>query len=590
MPADDFIPGDRLEQARVLAYQDPLRSMELARLTLAEAEAAGDEAVAARAGWLLALGEMRVGQAEAGEQALQTARRRYGEAGDLRGQRLCDEVRAIGLRRLGHLSACRALLEDIDRRCIPPEDDFDLFLAHNSRAITLKALGLTDLTLTHFYAALDAAERLRWAGPRVVAAANLGGFHLDLHNLDDALTISRRAQQAALSAEMAPIIGTATVNLIAISYALGQRREARALTDFLIANEGRLLPGALQGFAAYVALGYLAGGDLTRAQAWLDQAGHHPNASIDSGELRAWVQARTLLEQGDAAAACRTVEGALASQDPRRGGSPPYDRLELLRAAADAFERHGDLSRAMAYLRRAQQVHEDLLGRSARARYRALQADAEYRQAQRERDEALAREHTAAEDRQRLEQLNQALRAQVEANERLQAALREQAVRDSLTALHNRRHLTEAAPAAIGFARRKRQPLTLALLELDHFKAVHDRHGRAGGDRLLLAVAELLRGACRSSDMVCRWGGEEFVLLMTDTSRDVAAGVLLRLQQALARAHVVLDSGLPLEPASFTAGIVSLVEGDHALDDLMRRADAVLQAAKRSGDARIEAA
>ncbi len=582
--------AERLEQARFLSYQDPLQSLKLARDACRAAEAAGDQNLAAWAGWLVALAEMRIGDPQVGEAALLEARGRFVALDDARGQRLCDEVRAIGLRRLGQLSACRSLLEEIDRRGVLPADDFDAFLAHNSRALTLKALGLTDLTLTHFYAAQDAADRLRWPGPRVVAAANLGGFHLDLHNLDDALSISRRAQQAALSAGMAPTIGTATVNLIAISYALGQRREARALTDFLIANENRLLPGALRGYAPYVALGYLAGGDLTRAQAWLDQARELPRVAGAADELRAWVQARTWLEQGDAAAACRTVEGALASQDPRRGGSPPYDRLELLRAAADAFERHGDLSRAMAYLRRAQQVHEDLLGRSARARYRALQAEAEFRQAQRERDDALAREQQAEADRVRLEVLNQALLAQVQANDRLQSALREHAVRDPLTLLHNRRHLNEAAPAAIGFARRKRQPLTLALLEIDQFKAVHEHHGRAGGDRLLLAMAELLRGTCRSSDLVCRWGGEEFVILMTDTARDVATGVLLRLQQGLARARVALDDGSVLEPASFTAGWVMLGEDDTTLDDLMRRADAVLQAAKRSGDTRIRAA
>lgn len=579
-----------VEQARVLSYQDPLRSLALAEAAAARADAAGDRALGAWARWVAALVQVRIGDAAVGEQQLKSARDAFAELEDVRGQRLCDEVRAIGLRRLGQLSACRALLEEIDRRGLPLTDDFDAFVVHNSRAITLKSLGLTDLTLTHFYAAMDAAERLRWPGPRVVAAANLGGFHHDLHNLEDALSISRRAQQAALSAGMAHIIGTATVNLIAISFALGQRREARALTDFLISNESRLLPGALRGYACYIALGYLAGGDLTRAQAWLDEAEHFPNAAGDSGELHGWIQARTQLEQGDAAAACRTIERALAGQDPRRGGSPPYDRLELLRAAADAFERSGDLSRAMAYLRRAQQVHEDLLGRSARARYRALQAESEFRQAQRERDEAVDRERQLAEDRQRLESLNQALIAQVQANEKLQAAMREQAVRDPLTGLHNRRHLLEIAPATIGYARRKRQPLAVALLDLDAFKSINQAHGRAGGDRVLVAVAELLRRACRASDVVCRWGGEEFVLLMVDTSRDVAAGVLLRLQAALAASTVQLESGASLQAVRFSAGIVTLADEDHSLEDLLRRADAVLQGAKGSGRARIEAA
>ena len=81
---------ERVEQARVLSYQDPIRSLELAREALAAAEAETDESAAAQAGWLIALAEMRIGDSESGETALKTARRRFTELGDARGQRLYD--------------------------------------------------------------------------------------------------------------------------------------------------------------------------------------------------------------------------------------------------------------------------------------------------------------------------------------------------------------------------------------------------------------------------------------------------------------------------------------------------------------------
>ncbi len=584
----DALP-EALEQARILAFQDPPRSRLLALELATRAEEAGDTVTLAWARWLVALADLRVLDPATGEPMLAAARAGFAARGDVRGLRLCDELRAIAMQRAGDIGGSRTLLDEIDRRSVPT-DDFDTFLAHSTRGLTLKHLGLTDLTLSHFYAAADAAERLGWIGPRVVATANLGGFHLDLYNLDDALGLCRRAQQAALGAGMPKIIASATASLIQINWALGLGREARTLSDFLIANEQRLLPDALTATAGPIALGYLAGRELRLAQRWLDRV--PPGAGVAQRDLVAWVRARVHLEQGDATAACAAVEARLAEDDTGRVAGAPFDRLELLRAAADAFERQGDLGRAMAFLRRAQQVHEDLLGRGARARWRALQADASMRQARRERDDALRRERDAEIDRQRLQALNQALQAQILTNERLQATLREQALRDPLTGLHNRRHLAEMAPGLIAAARRHGRPLSLAVMTLDPLPQVVDRLGHTEGDRLLVAFAELLQREVRACDAVCRRDGEAFVLLMPESDAATAVLALERLQRALRKSGPRPRAASGEAAISFSAGIATLTPDETGvdLDALLLRADTALQNAKAAGRIRTEPA
>lgn len=553
--------GERLDQARLLAYQQPLRSRELAADAAAGARALGDTLALARAAWLVALADVRVGDADDAAAALAEARRAFAACGHGPGLRLCDEVRAIALRRAGDVAGCRTLLEEIDRRHPLPADDFDAFLAHNSRALTLKGLGLTDRTLSHFHAAVDAADRLGWIGPRVVAAANLGGFHLDLYNLDDALALSRRAQQGALAAEMAPIIGTATANLIVVHWALGQRRDARRLSDFLIGNEHRLMPGALRAFAVLVALGFLAGGELRPAQHWLHEAAAAAGAGGATSDLAAWVQARVHLENGDAAAAVRAVDAALADEDTRRAGGAPFDRLELLRAAADACERHGDIGRAMALLRRAQQVHEELLARSSRARMRALQVETDRQQARREREDAQRHAQELEIERRKVQALDAALQDQARVRAELQARLRELAPSASGTDIPGRRDLQSLSTVLLAGARRRRQPLALALIE------VPDADTAAAG------FGQRLRREVRASDAVGRWDDGAYVLLMPDTDAGRADIALNRLRRGLQHDDA---------PATgFSAAVATLDDGDDGLEPLVVRATDRLRAAQR---------
>src|SRR5204862_7454746 len=104
--------------------------------------------------------------------------------------------------------------------------------------------------------------------------------------------------------------------------------------------------------------------------------------------------------------------------------------------------------------------------------------------------------------------------------EELQGQLREQADRDWLTGLHNRRYLARVVDAAATAG--KGAPVGVAVLDLDHFKQINDRFGHEVGDQVLVRVAALLRGVLRVTDEVARTGGEEFVILMPDTDPEAA--------------------------------------------------------------------
>ena len=162
------------------------------------------------------------------------------------------------------------------------------------------------------------------------------------------------------------------------------------------------------------------------------------------------------------------------------------------------------------------------------------------------------------------------------------AALREEALTDPLTGLYNRRYLWEFLRREWVRAKRRAQPLTVMMVDLDHFKRVNDTFGHQAGDYVLVAVAGLLRNQIRSSDIVCRYGGEEFALVLPDASQE-------RVQQraeAIRSAIRQLDlrhQGVPLGRITASLGIALFP--NHAVDPdtLVAAADAALYTAKSAG-------
>jgi len=154
---------------------------------------------------------------------------------------------------------------------------------------------------------------------------------------------------------------------------------------------------------------------------------------------------------------------------------------------------------------------------------------------------------------------------------------------DNLTGMPNRGHTVKLATAALEAAAAQHQPLTVAIIDLDHFKGINDRCGHAGGDHVLKEFARVSRGSLRAGDILGRWGGEEFLLILPDTTLDAALASIERLR-VLALA-IQVPSSTADDPArvTFSAGLATTAEGARSLDEIIARADAALYEAKNQG-------
>jgi two-component system cell cycle response regulator len=171
------------------------------------------------------------------------------------------------------------------------------------------------------------------------------------------------------------------------------------------------------------------------------------------------------------------------------------------------------------------------------------------------------------------------------------------AMHDTLTGLLNRRAIHDRALSELNRLRRgtANAPLSVIMLDIDHFKSINDRYGHEAGDRALQAVSELLSAQLRSYDGLGRWGGEEFLMLLPGTGLAEALAVAERIRANLAEARPALPDGTQV---SLTAslGVAALADtsagaaGEQWLDDLVRAADRALYRAKSAGRNRVAAA
>lgn len=169
--------------------------------------------------------------------------------------------------------------------------------------------------------------------------------------------------------------------------------------------------------------------------------------------------------------------------------------------------------------------------------------------------------------------------------EKLQDQLREQAIRDSLTGLFNRRYLEENMAQTIARADREKYPISLVMIDIDHFKVVNDTYGHKAGDEMLIALSNLLRKQIRKGDTICRYGGEEFVVMMPHASRKIALQRAEEWRGAFEKLQVPFDS--KMLNTTLSAGIATLSPESNNIDFAMREADIALYRSKSEGRNRI---
>jgi diguanylate cyclase (GGDEF)-like protein/PAS domain S-box-containing protein len=186
---------------------------------------------------------------------------------------------------------------------------------------------------------------------------------------------------------------------------------------------------------------------------------------------------------------------------------------------------------------------------------------------------------------QLLEAANEDLRRYVEEIEHLHAELREQSLRDPLTGLHNRRYVNETLGREMIHAERENLPVSFILADIDHFKKINDTYGHQVGDKVLVEIARLIKEHARGSDIVCRYGGEEFLLVFLNTTRDDAAKRAEEIRHTAAGLRIPHENGTLMVTISF--GLATYPDHGNNAEELIIKADQALYQSKHSGRNRV---
>lgn len=315
----------------------------------------------------------------------------------------------------------------------------------------------------------------------------------------------------------------------------------------------------------------------------------------------------------------RLVDGELAAIDSRAGRVMVIDNRPMMseRIRASLAPRHAvtvatDAAAALAAFEAAEQAFELLIVNLDMEGVDALRICSQFKTAEATRQTPILI-IVDAEDHQRLlrgldmgvndylirpvdkQELQARVATQIRRfryTERLRSSVRasiEMAVTDALTGLHNRRYLENQLPQLVAEAVNGGRLLSVLTLDVDFFKAVNDTYGHDAGDRVLQDVAARIRGAVRASDLACRTGGEEFVVVLPGTDLPTAERVADRIRKTVAAKPFLAAPGQHL-PITASVGVASLMAADESAENLLKRADQALYQAKRGGRNRVVSA
>jgi diguanylate cyclase (GGDEF)-like protein len=450
--------------------------------------------------------------------------------------------------------------------------------------------------LMHAYESGAATGRLE---QRMLAAAALSSVMRDMGDYAQALALNAEvidwntAQNATLSLSVSRYLrGTILSELHDFPAAISEYEKARELSVTLKDTLG-------VAFSDLDICGLLV--DSGRPKEARQRCEDSLRAFEAAGANDVAVQARVTLArvdllEGKAARALKTLNDALrnggADLPPRR--VPPLYKLRShANAALGKFaDSYLDLNE---YLQRQTAVDEARRVRQAatlRARFetdRQLERNAELK-----RELVTARARQSQQKRWTLIAVGTGaiviglLMIQINAIRRHRRQLAIFANQDSLTGLPNRRHAYELAIAAMEQAGAAQIPLTVALIDLDHFKSINDRCGHAAGDKVLQEFALACRASVRDTDVLGRWGGEEFLLVMPGASLETAMIALERLRTLALRIQLpATGAGMRV---CLSAGLATIDPNVKSLDELIASADAALYHAKRDGRDRVRIA
>lgn len=521
--------------------------------------------------------------------ALLHAQALFDAMGDRAGHILAAAGVARGLWRKGRFGEALAAVLPLRDEGLRVLKDEQRGLLLNIIAGCYSAAGDSERAFAYMYQALREMNLAGGHGYDVVLHCNLAHELLQLGDYEEALSHIDRGIARCEHLNNPRLIGALYINRIICLTDLGRAAEAppdvRRVQQIPTDDHGR---GAVAPHFETLAIAAYRAGEMALGDTLLEGALRGVREDIPDDHLElVLAHALQAASRGDAQAALALLQGAEATarRDDVDGLSLRV-RCTVWQALADAHEALGQHSQALAALRAWQRLQALRTHRASRARYQAATLQTELRQLEHQLEENEARRRATEQARAELQLANEQLSHTVAEVRALQGQLSELVVRDALTGLFNRRHLNQTLPALVALAQRTGQPLAVAILDLDHFKAINDNHGHAAGDLLLAAFGQLLGADGRQSDVACRYGGEEFCLLMPGTD---AARAQHKVQALLDqwRARIFAFESRSLQGLTFSAGVTdsTLVPGN--AETLLRAADQELLDAKRKGRARV---
>lgn len=575
-----------------MLHLDSARSFELAEQALAIALNDRD---AGAQGWArLAIGFhlLYFGTPAQARQALEAASACFGQTGERAGAILAGAGLARCLWREGRFAES---LEQV----LPLRDEGLSVLRHDQRSVLLNTIagcysaqGHSEQAFAYMYQALRDSTPSHGHGFDAVLYCNLahellqlGDYHEALRYLDQGIARCQRLKNPRL-------LSVLLINRVICLTELDRAQEA--LLDVL---QVRGLPadasgrGTMASHFETLAIAALRAGELAVGSELVALAWAAPRAVVPNEQVELAIAAALLAGQrGEWSAALQQLDRVLPlvgadDADAAEGLSLRVRCLYFL-TRSELQEQLGDTRQALATLRIWQQLHVARAHLASRARYQAAALQTELLRLQQKLDEQDARRRATERARAELEAINLQLSRKIDEVQSLQAALKEQATRDALTGLFNRRYLNDTLPAAFALARRDRQPLAVAIIDLDHFKATNDRYGHVVGDLLLERFGQMLADNCRESDVACRYGGEEFCLLMPRTDANAARHKVDALLE-LWRTHSLALEGQSLSGLTFSAGIADTRQAPLSAQALLKCADDQLLLAKQTGRSRV---
>ncbi|MBL8514103.1 MAG: diguanylate cyclase [Betaproteobacteria bacterium] len=510
----------------------------------------------------------------------QTARDAFGVAGNTRGRRMAKlENAAIAMRMADWplaLSEFEALIGEFDLNQLDA-DNFYLFFG---LATAYVYAGRLEESLRFGYAGLHLARQLDLQPEIAAITMPLGVALMAAKDPEESDTLNESAIEVADKLGSAGLAKVLRNNRAVALRRIGRLDEALELVEAALASPAPMVGG--QHFVHFNAA------ELHLKREEIDLAEHHLHAAkrlleaqgavgLDLIKLH-YIAGSIARSRGQLAAAIAefgTVDRMLPDVSALRFN----DRAEFYDEFADVLSRADRPGEAFEVQRKSSRQYQVSLNVVNRVRRFSMQVRQEIHRVNAE----LAR---ASDEQRKLQIANRKLRGEIETAIREAERLRDKASHDELTGVFNRAYLDATLPGLLTLSLQSATPLALVMIDLDHFKDVNDRHGHAAGDAVLRRFGAHARAALRGSDLVSRYGGEEFCIALIGCGADAARQRVTRLLETL-----IAESFAPEFPevrgVSFSAGIAVYPEDGVQVAELMRIADARLLRAKRQGREQI---